>query len=203
MTGNEDERGPRRDRGRYKVEEDPPSSMSRRTFVKAGAAVAGVAWAGALGGSILRSVTSEGGGDAELSGKVFLYHVPEGESPWYSDMDGQEVLAEDFPVGQTAKVFVKGVKGILLRLEESKLVDRIGTDQGFVAFSSTCTHLGCQVYFVKDRTPVGDYPDGIIYCPCHQGAFDPYRAARVIYGPPPQALPIIPLKVVDGRLEAL
>ena len=65
------------------------------------------------------------------------------------------------------------------------------------------THLGCQVYFVKDMTPVGDYPAGIIYCPCHQGAFDPYRGAKVIYGPPPQPLPRLPLRVVEGRLEAV
>jgi rieske iron-sulfur protein len=73
---------------------------------------------------------------------------------------------------------------------------------GFVAFESKCTHLGCQVYFIAGKTPIGERPDGIIYCPCHQGAFDPYRGAKVVYGPPPQPLPRIPLRVVNGRLEA-
>ena len=188
---------------RYAVEEDTPSTMTRRTFVKAGAVAAGIAWIAAFGGSILRSITSKGSTEDTTSRKVFVYHVPAGETPWYGDMDGREVLADDFPEGQTAKVNVLGKKAILLRLEEAKVVDRNGMDQGFVAFESTCTHLGCQVYFAKDRTPVGDHPDGIIYCPCHQGAFDPYRGAKVIYGPPPQPLPRIPLRVVEGRLEAV
>ena len=52
-------------------------------------------------------------------------------------------------------------------------------------------------------TPIVPYPDGIIYCPCHQGAFDPFNGAKVIYGPPPQPLPKIPLRVIEGRVEAV
>ena len=188
---------------RYVVEEDPPSTMNRRTFVKAGAAAAGAAWIGAFGGSIIKSLTTKEGGEDLASRTVFVYHVPEGEIPWYSDLHGKEVTAAEFPIGQTAKVYVRGIKAILLHLDEGRLVDPIGSDQGFVAFESKCTHLGCQVYFAKDHTPVGVYPNGIIYCPCHQGAFDPYRGAKVIYGPPPQPLPRIPLRVVEGRLEAV
>lgn len=185
------------------MEEDPPATMSRRTFVKAGAAVAGVAWVGAFGGSVVRSLTTGEGPATGPSSKTFVYHVPEGETPWYSDLDGKEVLATEFPVGQSAKVYVGGTKAILLRFEERQLVDRSGTDMGFVAYSSKCTHLGCQVYFAIGRTPAGDFPDGVIYCPCHQGAFDPFRNARVVYGPPPQALPKVPLHIIDGRLEAV
>jgi Rieske Fe-S protein len=193
----------RKDRDRYVVEEEPARSIDRRTFVKGGAAVAGAAWVGALGGSVVKSVTTKTQEDTGTSRRVFVYHVPEGESPWYSDLDGSDVMADGFPPGETAKVFVKGRKSILLKLDETLMVDRTGTDQGFVAFESTCTHLGCQVYFISDETPVGHYPDGIIYCPCHQGAFDPYMAAQVIYGPPPRPLLRIPLRVVDGRLEAV
>lgn len=189
--------------GRYVVEADPPSSMSRRSFVKVGAVVAGIAWIGAFGGSILRSITTSGGEADALAGNAFIYHVPEGESPWYSDLDGQEVKQDEFPLGESAKVFVRGKKAILLRFEPSQLVDRAGTDMGFVAYLSKCTHLGCQVYLSKGRTPAGDFPDGVIYCPCHQGAFDPFRGARVVYGPPPLPLPKVPLRVVDGRVEAV
>ena len=38
--------------GRYVVEEDPPATMSRRTFVKAGAVAAAIAWMGAFGVNI-------------------------------------------------------------------------------------------------------------------------------------------------------
>ncbi|UCC92661.1 MAG: Rieske (2Fe-2S) protein [Thermoplasmata archaeon] len=188
---------------RYVVEGDPPSTMSRRTFVKAGAAVAGAAWVGAFGGSVVRSLTTGGDSSTGPSSKAFVYHVPQGENPWYSDLDGREVLATEFPVGESAKVYVGGQKAILMRFEERQLVDRSGTDMGFVAYSSTCTHLGCQVYFAVGQTPAGDFPDGVIYCPCHQGAFDPFRNAKVVYGPPPLPLPKIPLHVIDGRLEAV
>ncbi len=195
--------GPDGAEDRYQVEEDAPSTMSRRTFVKAGAAVAGAAWLGAFGGSVLRSLTMEEGTSEGPSSKTFLYHVPEGENPWYADLDGQEVLAEEFPQGESAKVYVGGRKAILMRFDPQQLVDRSGTDMGFVAYSSTCTHLGCQVYFSRGRTPAGDFPEGVVYCPCHQGAFDPFRSAKVVYGPPPAPLPKVPLRVVDGRLEAV
>ena len=165
--------------------------------------MAAISWVGAFGGSILRSITTDGTSEDGPAHQTFVFHVPEGEKPWYASLDGKEVQAEEFPLGETAKVYILGKKAILLRLEEDKMVDRTGTDQGCVAFASTCTHLGCQVYFVQGDTPVGPYADGIIYCPCHQGAFDPFRGARVIYGPPPQALPRIPLRVVEGRLEAV
>ena len=187
---------------RETVEEDPPETTSRRTFVKAGVAVAGAAWAAAFGGSVLRSITSTAEQAANATESVFLYYVPEGESPWYANRDGKEVVADEFPPMQNAKVLVKGKKAVLIRVDEGKLVDRAGSELGFVAFESKCTHLGCQVYFIAGKTPIGEYPDGLIYCPCHQGAFDPYRGAKVVYGPPPQPLPRIPLRVVNGRLEA-
>lgn len=202
----EDERdgdGPGGAKDRYRVEADPPATMSRRSFVKAGAAVAGAAWVGAFGGSVIRSLTTGEGASGGPSSSTFIYHVPEGENPWYADLDGQEVLASEFPLGESAKVFVNGKKAILLRFDQRQLVDRSGTDMGFVAYTSTCTHLGCQVYFVTGTTPAGDFPEGVVYCPCHQGAFDPFRSAKVLYGPPPAPLPKVPLRVVDGRLEAV
>jgi Rieske Fe-S protein len=203
MADEDREEDPMEEGDRYVVEEDPPDTMSRRTFVKAGAAVAGVAWVGAFGGSVIRSLTTGEGLDEGPTSKAFVYHVPQGGSPWYADLDGRQVMADEFPLGESAKVYVGGIKAVLLRFETAKLVDRTGTDMGFVAYSSTCTHLGCQVYFTTGQTPVGEFPEGIIYCPCHQGAFDPFRSARVIYGPPPQPLPKVPLRIVDGRVEAI
>ena len=165
--------------------------------------MAGAAWIGAFGGSVIRSLTTGEGGGTGPSSKAFVYHVPQGETPWYVDLHGREVLASEFPVGASAKVYVGGTKVILLRFQERQLVDRAGSDMGFVAYHSTCTHLGCQVYFSIGSTPAGNFPEGVIYCPCHQGAFDPFRNARVVYGPPPLPLPKIPLHVVDGRVEAV
>jgi len=67
------------------------------------------------------------------------------------------------------------------------------TADDFVALSSTCPHLGCQVrYEAQNRR---------YFCPCHNGTFDP--SGRAIAGPPfdaGQSLPRYPLKVESGLL---
>ena len=48
------------------------------------------------------------------------------------------------------------------------------------AFSAKCTHEGCTVTFLPGQS--------VIWCPCHDGRFDPLNG-RVLSGPPPQPLP--------------
>lgn len=63
----------------------------------------------------------------------------------------------------------------------------------FVALSSVCPHLGCQVHWESVRNR--------FFCPCHNGAFDP--AGKATEGPPAaagQELTRFPLKVEDGLL---
>lgn len=58
----------------------------------------------------------------------------------------------------------------------------------FVALSSVCPHLGCQVRW--------EGHNGRFFCPCHNGVFDP--AGKAIDGPPAEAgqsLSRYPLKV--------
>ncbi len=67
-----------------------------------------------------------------------------------------------------------------------------GSADDFIALSSTCPHLGCQVHWQG--------PEERYFCPCHNGTFD---AAGVGTGGPPgdagQVLPRYPLRV-DGNL---
>ena len=67
-----------------------------------------------------------------------------------------------------------------------------GTADDFIALSSTCPHLGCQVHWESQNERY--------FCPCHNGVFD---AAGVGTGGPPgdagQSLPRYPLRV-DGTL---
>jgi nitrite reductase/ring-hydroxylating ferredoxin subunit len=68
-----------------------------------------------------------------------------------------------------------------------------GTDEDFVALSSTCPHLGCQVHWESQNNRY--------FCPCHSGAFD--ASGRGTEGPPGDAgmeLPRYPLKVERGLL---
>ena len=55
------------------------------------------------------------------------------------------------------------------------------------ALSATCTHLGCQVRWDREKSR--------FLCPCHGGAYD--AQGRVIAGPPPR-----PLETIEARVDA-
>jgi Rieske Fe-S protein len=55
----------------------------------------------------------------------------------------------------------------------------------FVAYSQRCTHLSCAVYYQAER--------GRLYCPCHEGVFDP-QTGEPIAGPPQRRLAQIRLR---------
>ena len=69
-----------------------------------------------------------------------------------------------------------------------------GTEaEDFLALSSVCPHLGCQVHW--------EGPNDRFFCPCHNGAFD--KTGNPIAGPPQaanQSLVRFPLKVESGLL---
>lgn len=68
-----------------------------------------------------------------------------------------------------------------------------GTLDDFVALSSTCPHLGCQVHWESQNDR--------FFCPCHNGSFDP--AGKPTGGPPLEAnqeLPRFPLRLQEGLL---
>ncbi len=71
--------------------------------------------------------------------------------------------------------------------------ERNGDANDFIALSSTCPHLGCQVYWEAQN----DH----FFCPCHNGTFD---AQGVGTGGPPgdagQTLPRYDLKIDNGML---
>jgi nitrite reductase/ring-hydroxylating ferredoxin subunit len=71
-----------------------------------------------------------------------------------------------------------------------------GTAADFIALSSTCPHLGCQVRWEGQNNRY--------FCPCHNGTFDPNGTAT---GGPPgdagQSLPRYALTVEKGLLYIL
>jgi rieske iron-sulfur protein len=69
--------------------------------------------------------------------------------------------------------------------------ERPHTVSGVAAYSATCTHLCCPT---SNWTMVG-VPRGALLCTCHRSRFDPWDGARVIDGPAPRPLPILPLTV--------
>jgi Rieske Fe-S protein len=63
------------------------------------------------------------------------------------------------------------------------------------AFGQHCTHLGCVVYWSREREQM--------LCPCHDGVFDA-RTGGVVAGPPQRPLARIDVEVrADGMIWAL
>ncbi|MDR4495443.1 MAG: ubiquinol-cytochrome c reductase iron-sulfur subunit [Nitrospirales bacterium] len=62
----------------------------------------------------------------------------------------------------------------------------------FIGFSGKCPHLGCGYKWRKTK----NYPDGVFLCPCHLSIYD--EAGKVLDGPAPRALDVLPMKVDAG-----
>jgi cytochrome b6-f complex iron-sulfur subunit len=80
-----------------------------------------------------------------------------------------------------------GQKIVVTRLGEA------GAVEDFIALSSVCPHLGCQVHWESNNTR--------FFCPCHNGAFS--KVGEPLSGPPKdsnQSLPQYALQIKDGLL---
>jgi Rieske Fe-S protein len=87
---------------------------------------------------------------------------------------------DDIPLN-SGKVFRFGTRpGIIIRK----------SDGTFVAFSATCTHLGCIVQYRPDL--------GHIWCACHNGHFD--LSGNVLSGPPPSPLEKFNVKIIGNEI---
>jgi rieske iron-sulfur protein len=84
---------------------------------------------------------------------------------------------------------------LLLRLNpETLAVDtRTRAADGVVAYTSICTHTGCDV-------DGWQAVEQLLSCPCHDSIFDPKDGGRVVDGPAPRVLPALPLTIADGKL---
>jgi nitrite reductase/ring-hydroxylating ferredoxin subunit len=63
----------------------------------------------------------------------------------------------------------------------------------FVAYNQTCTHLSCGVFYQADEQR--------LYCPCHEGVFNP-DTGEPVAGPPQRRLTRITLRQQDGTIYA-
>lgn len=84
---------------------------------------------------------------------------------------------DEFQVGSVS--FVRTGRFFLVRL-----------DEGFLALSQTCTHLGCSVPWVAE--------EGQFKCPCHGSVFT--TVGEVVGGPAPRPLDTFPVEIVSGEV---
>ena len=99
------------------------------------------------------------------------------------------------PADQTVRSGSRLNQLLLLRFDPEALTPetRSRAAQGVVAYTSICTHTGCDV---DDWQADEQW----IACSCHFSAFDPKDGGKVVDGPAPRMLPALPLKIVDGKL---
>jgi cytochrome b6-f complex iron-sulfur subunit len=152
-------------------QEEDASEVDRRGFLSTASSVA---MAGGLAASY---------GTLGYMAARYLYPAGGGNVGWLfvSTLD-------DFAVGHSL-VFTapSGATMVIARRSDA------GTEGDFVALSSVCPHLGCQVHWETQNNR--------FFCPCHNGVFDP--SGKAVEGPPAKAnqnLTPFPLKVINGLL---
>jgi len=81
-------------------------------------------------------------------------------------------------------------KMVLIRLPEEKMTaeTRARSVSGVVAYSSICTHQGCDVKTWMSK-------ENVLACYCHASKFDLFDGAKVVSGPATSALRAIPLSL--------
>jgi rieske iron-sulfur protein len=173
---------------------DDRAELARRDYAKALATIGGLTAVASLAAPIasLTQVFERG-----YSGPVYSDGVA------LVDAAGERVSEGRLATGEQLTVFPESHPGIsdaptlLVRFAEDQYggtTDAAFTVGGYAAYSKVCTHAGCMV---ADRD--GD----TLVCPCHSGRFDPLSGAAVTGGPPPRALPQLPITVSsDGYLIA-
>jgi cytochrome b6-f complex iron-sulfur subunit len=107
----------------------------------------------------------------------FLYPLFRYFSPPVEDAGAKRLVlsSKDIAVGESKDILVNNTPGVLINRP----------DQGYVALSRVCTHLGCLVDYQKDKKR--------LLCPCHAGTYD--LAGNVTSGPPPKPLQQFPIKI--------
>ncbi len=151
--------------------DNAPASPNRRGVI---AGASSLAMAGGL---------AAGYGALALVSARYLFPARPRELAWMfvvttADLPSGSSLVYRAPTGETIAIAHQGA---------GDAVD------DFVALSSTCPHLGCQVHWEAHNAR--------FFCPCHNGTFDP--AGRATGGPPKdagQSLPRYPLKIDRGLL---
>ena len=124
-----------------------------------------------------------GYGSFSLIAARYLYPARPADKMWQFVVEVDNIplgesMAYEAPSGESISIVRRAAAG--------------GSDD-FIALSSTCPHLGCQVHWEEQNNRY--------FCPCHNGAFDPAGVATA--GPPAEAgqsLPRYPLQVEGGLL---
>ena len=118
-------------------------------------------------------------GTAAIAGPIIAYFYPSD----LQETPSEPVLVckvDELPAGESKTISYGRYPALV-----------INTPQGLRAFSAVCTHFACIVKWEVTK--------GQIYCPCHDGYFDPFDG-HVLSGPPPLGLTPITVTVVNNEI---
>lgn len=131
---------------------------------------------------------------------VFVQGEKKGQVVKVSDLElgGPQELA--YPQDPVSKIVRDGSRlnqVLLIRLDPAQLTPETRADaaEGVIAYSSICTHQGCDVSQWKTDNKT-------LLCVCHGSEYDPKDLARVTFGPAPRRLAVLPLKSNEGVVVA-
>lgn len=113
-----------------------------------------------------------------IPGLLYLWPATRGGASEPTEVPG----AGSLPVGDSTMLQVGGKAVIVIRRRS-----------GFVAFSASCTHLGCLVTW--------EGADNSFACPCHAAVFD--KDGKVVSGPPPAPLEEYAVKEIGEKVFVL
>jgi Rieske Fe-S protein len=123
-------------------------------------------------------------------------HAGDPIGPGDLPLGGPQVLA--WPMDPESHVVRNGSRlneVLLIRFDPGQLTEavRAHAADGVVAYSAICTHQGCDVSQWKTDS-------NTLLCVCHGSEFDPLDGAKVVAGPAPRRLPLLPIKSEGGVL---
>jgi nitrite reductase/ring-hydroxylating ferredoxin subunit len=118
-------------------------------------------------------------GTAAIAGPIVAYFYPSNLEETPSE-PVRICTVDELPIGESKTISYGRYPALV-----------INTPDGLRAFSAVCTHFACIVKWEAD--------EGKIYCPCHDGYFDP-SDGHVTEGPPPVGLTVIPVNVVNNEI---
>ena len=133
-------------------------------------------------------------------GDLLVYADPQTKMIRPEDLDSPAGGTLAYPKDPTTGLVKSGTEDNLILLARFQPA-RLGPDTaphaaaGVVGYSAICTHLCCTV---SDW----DAKQNLFVCPCHHSYFDPRVQGKVVTGPAPRPLPLLPLKLVNGTLAA-
>jgi Rieske Fe-S protein len=148
-------------------------ALTRRSVLGGAAAVGGAALLAACGSDTADEAT---GGDTATDGGSATQEPNADDGA--GALDGALVSTSDVPVGG----------GVIVAA--SQVVVTQPTEGDFKAFSSTCTHQGCQVSSVSDEQ---------IVCACHNSRFS-IADGSVLGGPATAPLPEVSVSVSGDQV---